>query len=195
MLRKDLVIGGIHRAGSGTPTLDGGARGSVVTVEQGVTATLRDLTVRGGLGSGSGGPAELGGGGIFVSGTLTLQNVDVTHNTAAGAGGGIFVNDARLRLTGSTSIRGNVSGEEGGGVLDWGLVVMRDSSSITGNRAGSGGGVFDAGTLVMRDSSSITGNTATIWAGGIDNHSGDLLVGVTCGPGGNVHDNVPDDCP
>jgi predicted outer membrane repeat protein len=45
---------------------------------------------------------------------------------------------------------------------------MTGASTITGNTAGRGGGIYAA--------------------------SGSVLVGVTCGPGGNVTGNTPDDC-
>ena len=64
------------------------------------------------------------------------------------------------------------------------------------SRLWDGGGVFDFGTLVMRGASSIHHNTVPTHhhGGGIKNHAGDPLDGVVCGLGGNVHDNQPDDC-
>jgi predicted outer membrane repeat protein len=45
----------------------------------------------------------------------------------------------------------------------------------------------------MTRSATITDNTAD-QGGGIHAGSGSILVGVTCGPGGNVYGNTPDDC-
>jgi hypothetical protein len=103
----------------------------------------------------------------------------------------------------TSSIHGN-RGVVGGGVSNegFGSLTMNDSSSIHDNRANERGGGVAGVDLTMNDASSIHDNRAVaadgtpgqgggIWYG---SGSGDHVVGVTCGPGGNVHGNSPDDC-
>ena len=109
----------------------------------------------------------------------------------------------------------SISGNPRGGLTNQGngVVRMNDASSIHDNTGFcSGGGVLMlGGRLRMTGSSSITANAAiertdgyecsyshrvyggVLQGGGIF-HSGGQLVGVTCGPGGNVYGNTPDDC-
>jgi hypothetical protein len=80
-------------------------------------------------------------------------------------------------------------------------LVLNDSSSISGNWVkpspstlfSFGGGVYNLGTLTLSDSATISGNAAD-QGGGIYAVSGSILNGVVYGPGGNVYDNMPDDC-
>ena len=89
----------------------------------------------------------------------------------------------------------------GAGVLNLGSLTLNDGATIRDNSAGGrGGGVAmyrgtlsPSPTFTMTGSSAITGNTAG-QGGGIYAASGTTLVGVTCGPGGNVYGNTPDDC-
>ena len=86
-------------------------------------------------------------------------------------------------------------------VLNLGSLTLNDGATIRDNSAGGrGGGVAmyrgtlsPSPTFTMTGSSAITGNTAG-QGGGICAASGTTLVGVTCGPGGNVYGNTPDDC-
>ncbi len=83
-----------------------------------------------------------------------------------------------------------------GGVLAWGGfgVTMRDRSTISGNTGEVGGVHLSEGDLRMSGASSITGNTGIDGPGGIWVGDDIELVGVSCGPGGNVYGNTPDDC-
>jgi hypothetical protein len=124
------------------------------------------------------------GGGIDNSGVVTLNDRSSIHDSvetffgATGMGGGVQ-NSGTLRMTGESSIRDNQVG------------------AIPGY-AGRGGGVFNVGILIMDGSSTISGNgpflEAMVRGGGIYNASGGTLVGVSCGPSGNVVGNTPDDC-
>lgn len=152
---KDLHIRGVRSSTVGRPVLDGAGTGTVLKIGAKASVTLRDLIVRHGAAS--------RGGGIRNRGTLVLRDVVVRANTS-GEGGGIY-NDARatLRLRGSSVVRGNTAAEWGGGISDLGTLVVTDSSTIRGNSSDINGGgvaVFSMGTMVMKGSSSITGNTA-----------------------------------
>jgi len=122
--------------------------------------------------------------------------------------GGVYVEDGILTMNDDSSIFGNEA-RGGGGVSLWiAQLVMNDTSSIHDNRArGSGGGVhtggaYGAGSVTLNDASSIHDNRAVaadgspglgggLWSGHRERAT---LVGVVCGPGGNVHGNSPDDC-
>jgi hypothetical protein len=128
-----------------------------------------------------------------------------SHLIVKGICVGKTVIDTRLVIEGVTTTRfastvSDNSGSDTGGVTNWGTFTMNDTSSIRGNRAttGSVGGVSNIGTLTMTAASSIVGNTAVTSPGGLGNGRSPgpigTLVAVVCGPGGNVHDNTPDDC-
>ena len=85
-------------------------------VATGVSLTLENLTLQGGLAFGSGVPAE--GGGIYSQGSLDLNGVTVQNNVAQGAnqlvaraginglGGGIY-SSGSLTLEGGTTVQNN----------------------------------------------------------------------------------------
>ena len=169
---------------AGPEVIDGPSAGVVISgnnavevfqVNGGVTGTLADLTISGGI-------SQTNGGGIFVDydSTLTVSDSTITDcaisaNAAAlgYAGGGIFNNGA-LTVSGST-IEDNSAGS-GGGIENRGIVTITGGSTIEGNSAGAGGGVYNYATLTV-NGSTIEGNSATyggssLNGGGILNYSG-----------------------
>ncbi|WLE97728.1 MAG: choice-of-anchor Q domain-containing protein [Candidatus Electrothrix communis] len=115
------------------------------------------------------------GGGITNAclGTVTLNNVTVSENTALGNGGGIFnAPGADLTLNNST-ISGNLAeGNGGGGVYNNDGYVTLSNSTISDNiAAGEGGGICSVwlygplpaliGSSVVLNNSIISGNTAS----------------------------------
>ncbi|HEX3722949.1 MAG TPA: hypothetical protein VHV31_09170, partial [Nitrolancea sp.] len=124
---KNLTVTG--KPDSSTPTLDGGEQGTVLTIVQGVTVTIKRLTI-------TGGTADTGGG-IVNSGTLILNDSIVSGNTAQSSGGGIE-NSGTVTLNGSSAVTGNraASGNctesascfgVGGGIAnDQGTVILND---------------------------------------------------------------------
>jgi predicted outer membrane repeat protein len=137
------------------------------------------------------------GAGLSTSGAVTLTDVEVSHNTATGAGGGIY---AESGLTPLNVIRGWIDGNTaafGGGVYSegfGGVVNLRDTnvlnntatdgggiwvgtslaartSAIYGNHAARGGGVFVSGSgfhgTTIFDDGTISGNSAGTYGGGI----------------------------
>jgi hypothetical protein len=184
-----------------TITIDGQGRtvtlsstGSLLTVGDGVTLKLRNITLKG-RGSGnpntdaliqvsSGGVLELddgalitenstdygsGGRGVLVEGgTFTMKgNSTVSGNRALG-GGGVLIESGIFTMQDSATVSGNmVSGNLGGGVrLGYGTFIMQGNATVSGNTANSGGGVYvGRGTFIMQDNASVNGNTAST-AGG-----------------------------
>jgi predicted outer membrane repeat protein len=157
LIAKNLKLIGWPTAAYPTPTLDGNASGTVLTVNAG-SVRLRDLTI-----------TNAGGGGILNDGTLFLDgSSSVSGNTAENNGGGIY-NNGTLTLNGSSSVSGNTNGGTGGGILSFGTVTLNGTTRVSGNSSENGGGVFvgEGGILTMNDFSSVSGNIATRGGGGI----------------------------
>jgi hypothetical protein len=223
---KRLTIRGVTTVATGMPVL-GGFVGTdavkwVVKLKRGVSATIRDLTIRGGRDA-SGiqvhGALTLrdvivrdngfqAGGGIWIwsAGSVVMNGSTVVKANDAAWGGGIMVDPgATLVMNGTSAIRGNHALDTGGGAIvgEGGTLVMNDASLIGFNKAANGahaggGGVdlsHDA-RLEMHGSSAIRGNTAAIGPGGGVRDQGASLAGVVCAPAAdpNVRDNSPDDC-
>jgi hypothetical protein len=125
----------------------------------GITAALSELTIANGNSSGD-------GGGISNGGLLTIHKVTVTGN-AANLGAGIW-NTGTLNL-GESSILGNVASSPGGGLANRSDGTVRAvASTIAYNTAAYGGGVANYGNLIIVDST-IAGNEAITNGGGIYN--------------------------
>ena len=140
---------------------------------------------------------------LFGCGHPPSITMEDTSSVSGHKHSGVYLEDGTLTMNDRSSIFGNKS-TAGGGVDLYGQLVMNDASSIHDNRANEGGGgVAGAGTLTMNDASSIHDNRA-VAADGTPGQGGGIwftswggdpnLVGVTCGPGGNVCGNTPDDC-
>jgi peptidoglycan/xylan/chitin deacetylase (PgdA/CDA1 family) len=82
---------------------------------------------------------------------------------------------------------------EGGGIRNAGSLRLRDTV-VRDSRAQHAGGIDNRppGTLRLLGTSVVKGNQAGVDSGGIRNLG--TMLGVTCGPGGNVRANLPDDC-
>lgn len=125
--------GGLHITGGGSAVFTGG--------------TVNDNT------------AALQGGGLWVgSGTLTLNNVDIDGNTAAGAaatdgGGGIFNVSGTLNITNSVIANNMATGA-----------------------AGSGGGIFSAAGNATIVNTPVKNNSANRAGGGIEVIAGTYTI-------------------
>jgi predicted outer membrane repeat protein len=86
------------------------------------------------------------GGGILNNGSLTLDTVVVSHNTATGSGGGIYTVGPLLTVTGSTIPNNNAPNGLGGGIYNYNAPISVVNSTIAGNSAGQdGGGIYTYG--------------------------------------------------
>jgi len=149
---KNLRIVGVRPDGAARPTLDGGAAGFVLGIENDARVAISKLKITNGSASG-----------IWVHpGTLTLRDVRVTGNTASG-GGGIWAEEATVRLLGRTSIDHNsVTGGGGGVETHGGLLLLADRASIHHNSAdGYGTAINGGGRIILRDRASIHSNDGT----------------------------------
>ncbi len=141
----------------------------VFDVRAGATAVLKGLSIQNGNAP--------RGGGITNSGTLTVDSVLVSSNTAETSGGGIY-SDAPLTLLNS-SLENNQStsrffGLGGGGLGIVGnatnpsnsLTAIHHSSIVNNVSADGGGGIFALDAAVVVTQSTISGNVAQRGSGG-----------------------------
>ncbi len=114
---------------------------------------------------GNGGGILLGGHAGFSAGTgtLTLTNSVVRNNFSfnfanVAVGGGIYNNGGTLHVINST-ISGNLSNNDGGGIGNNGLLTVSNSTiNNNTNIHGNGGGIRSFGGVVTIDRSTIDGN-------------------------------------
>ena len=146
---KSVTISG---PGANVLTVKSAGLFRVLTVNSGKTVTISGLTVTNGHLSGVN-----QGAGIFNSGTLTVIDCTISNNTAQDNGGGIR-NDGSLTVSGST-FTGNTSG--GGGAINSTGPYLLSNSTISGNHStGNGGGItIDGGTTTISNST-VSGNSA-----------------------------------
>jgi predicted outer membrane repeat protein len=186
IIDEDVILDG-----EGNLTIAAGRENRVLSLPRGATATLDGITIsRGHVVDGN-------GGGIAMSGTLTLNNSTITGNTAEnapghlrGRGGGIY-NEGTLTLNNST-VAGNTAvtldrGGHGGGIYNEGTVVLT-GSAVEGNTATpSGGGIYSNGTMVLIESR-VSENTAEDSGGGIFD-LGDMAISNSTVDGNSATDS------
>ena len=141
------------------------------------------------------------GGGMYLenlaNGTLTLDQVIISNNTAHGCGGGIYVN-CNVNMKDGASITGNGanSGEylAGGGVYLAGGTFDLNGGEISNNKDDilNGAGVYVAGGTFNLNSGKINGNEAkdsgggVYVAGGTFNLNGGEISGNEASSGGGM---------
>ena len=154
--------------------------------------TLSNMTLQGGCADGSP-PHDINGGAVFSFGTrLQMTNVTVQNNAAyrhgggvygsneltitdsvlrnnealTGLGGGVFSNQARFALLGSTLE--NNSAPSGGGAASGASLSAISGCTFNGNTAtsGNGGGVYSVYDSAVIELSRFSGNQALAGAGG-----------------------------
>jgi predicted outer membrane repeat protein len=132
-----------------------------------------------------------GGGGIWNSGALALEESRVSENTADW-GGGIYSRGVST-LTRS-SVSGNAAGFDGGGLLNFETMSLIDSTVSDNDSGQSGGGIANEAGVVQITSSTLSANTAAAAGGSLFNPAGaaaDLLnttvSGNTADTGGGIY--------
>jgi hypothetical protein len=170
-------------------TIDGGGRvitgnGSGITIGEGVTLTLRNITFSNiPFTVAGGGTLVLNNGafiqdnmttGVTVNGTLEMNAGSVITNNSnsssnrGSAGGGVSINGGMFTMNGG-EISGNSAGSGGGVQLDSGTFTM-SGGEISGNSAsGYGGGVYmhQNSKFTMYEGAIITRNSASVAGGGV----------------------------
>jgi predicted outer membrane repeat protein len=132
----------------------------VFWIETAHSLELAGLTV-----TGAATPSGIDGGGIINFASLTIRNVLISGNEAAGSGGGILNGKgASLTLIGS-AVNTN-SSADGGGIWNEGTVEVIDSVVSHNTSATDGGGITNRGNLTMTNST-VSDNQAKGDGGGI----------------------------
>jgi hypothetical protein len=182
VVTKNLTLIG---AGADDTKLEGEDGGSVVTIADGVTATVQGVTISGGTGTFRPGPGFIEGGGVFNRGTLTLVDAVVSNNRAE-RGGGILNFDQRDLTLDNTLVMDNVATSDrpeatfGGGILNLfgGQLTIRNGSAIVRNRSLNSAGIHNNGHLEMVGSV-VQSNVAEFDGGGIINDEGEVRLNNT----------------
>jgi hypothetical protein len=172
----------IEGPGAGSLTVSGNHASRVFHVSSGATVALSGLTITDGATVGG-----LGGGGILneAGATLTLNQCDLTNNTATSASsvvdvfGGGLLNEGSATVTGCTfngnqAVGGGGSsffgGSVGGAIDNYsGATLTVTDSTFTGNKAlGAGGGSFGIGGAVENNAGPDNAQPSTATLSGCD---------------------------
>ena len=189
-----------------------GSRGGGITIDS-VSPTLQNLHITGNQGYGGGGGIRTensssqmsnlvvwdnyatDGGGLYLwglgGGTVTLDNVRITDNTASRDGGGVYLVDAGGDTFTNCIIAGNVASDLGGGVYLHGDMRFYNSV-IYANEAWSGGGIYDlwSPAYIVVSNTIVADNSASSSGGGI--HGAYLYFTYLVQSYSNVYGNQPD---
>jgi Zn-dependent metalloprotease len=183
-INKDLSLSGGWNAGftaqNGYSTINGqfGRRGLVVN--QNITATVSRFEFINGMPTNSGGFLG-GGGGIYNSGILTIQDCLVYKNIGSGGAGVLNVGIMTIRHT--MIYKNKTSGFRGGGVYNAGTLTISDSS-IHSNQLLSdddidytgGGGIYQDEGAAFISNTTIANNEVSGSGGGIRISQGSLVL-------------------
>ena len=156
----ELILTG---AGANTTVIDGADADRVFEI-LGSTVTISGITIQNGSASDGGGiwlnasssltlrdaavsdnHATNTGGGILVSGLLTLDRATVEGNSAD-VGGGIFVNNGASATLINTTFSGNSAASNGGAILTRNAVDITNSTIADNTAAAGAGGIHKAGS-------------------------------------------------
>jgi CSLREA domain-containing protein len=108
-------------------------------------------------------PSGTGGGGISNDGTLTVNRSTIYGNLTGGNGGGIFTLFGTVNLTNSTISFNSAFAGNGGGIYsdNGGTVTITNCTVTDGNQGLTGGGIYHgSGTIYLRNTI-VAGNTGT----------------------------------
>jgi hypothetical protein len=129
-----VTIGG----GSRTIALTGSGTGSVITVGDGVTLTLKNITFKG---KDDNNAALIK---VNQGGTLILEDGAVitgnTNTNTSSSGGGVNVSGGAFTMSAGTISGNEALSKVGGGVYTYEGTFKMSGGTIRGNKAGSGGG-------------------------------------------------------
>jgi hypothetical protein len=179
LINKSLIITG---PGANLLTIQrsptAGTNFRIFHINGNFNASISGLTIAKGFS-----PGNLGGGISNDNGTLTLDSVTVSGNTAD-IGAGIYTARAAT-ISNSTisenTVSGNIAGDGGGGIYNQGGTLNLINSTLSGNVAqipsgggGQGGGIRNNLGTVSIMSTTIAGNSADQGGGIYHNNGGGI---------------------
>ena len=168
--------------------IDGGQAGPVISIQQGVGATISGFKITGGRAA--------GGAGIYNQGALFLSDAVVegneTTDPATGFGGGIFNYGGSITLS-DVTIKGNKA-ELGGGLLNAYGIASLVRTTVEGNAAAQfGGGIFNGATarlnvdtLLLKDNDVGTGRGGGLYSAGFSYVQRSTFTGNSSGENGGA---------
>lgn len=144
---------------SGRATVDGDGGLSVFEVAEDAWLSLEDLTLKNATRAM-----------LINHGTAILSTVHVAGDgtTATTYGGIVNYGTGDLLIQDASVVYSNVSDDLGGGITNFGVLEV-ENSTLIGNRGAHGGGFLNSEGTVWVSASSISGNYATIRGGGYAN--------------------------
>jgi predicted outer membrane repeat protein len=169
-LKQDVTIAG---PGTGPVTISGNNASRVFELSSKTKpqVTLSGLTISDGYAPGPFGYSTDNGGGILNEGMLTVRNCILSHNSAPiGAG---ILNDSGATLTiVSSALTGNSGRDErgsgmGGGIANFGTLVVHGSTFSYNSVSGTGGAIYTITGAVTIDGQSILSHNSADAGGAI----------------------------
>jgi hypothetical protein len=112
-----------------------------------------------------------GGGGIWSSGMLTMENSTVS-GSSSDWGGGIFNRGVREPTITNSTVSGNSAGFDGGGLLNFETLTLINSTVADNSAGQSGGGIANEAGILEVANSTLSGNIAASAGGGLYNPGG-----------------------
>jgi CSLREA domain-containing protein len=161
----NLIVLGDGAAGT---IIDGGGIDRILQVPEGVSAEIRDATLRNGRAPGAGGAIQNAGSTTLVRSVIS-GNSSVVGSAGAGFGGAILSDGNTSSLTVIDSTLASNTAQGGGGAIAVGGEMTLANVTISGNRSETdfGGGLYVfSGSDVTVNNATIVGNTAALRGGG-----------------------------
>lgn len=186
----------INGTGAAKITFDGNGTSRIISTGANVVATINDATFTHGTGTGALNTGR--GGAIYnVGGTLTLNNLVITGNTANNGGG---LNNAAssspsvpaVLTVNNCVVSNNTSTSSGGGMQNFSTSTLTiNNSTIMNNTSGgsTGGGGLQANGNVRVTNSTFTGNNSPGGSGGAIVYNGVTLLVTNSTIVGNTSTN------
>jgi parallel beta-helix repeat protein len=162
--------------GANNLTINGGEGPNRIFRTNFATVTISGVTLTGGNAT-SAGLSGLGGAIFAGGGSLMLDSVHITGNSASNAGGGVYFIGSGTPTIINSTFSANTAFNCGGFVNEAGFLIVVNST-ISGNRADNvGGGFCNQSDATLRNAT-VTDNSATN-GGGIYQGNGTLHFGNT----------------
>ena len=135
------------------------------------------------------------GGGIWNQGVLTLNNCTLAYDSCGAFGAAIFNHVGTLTVNNSTFAHNSAGGGNGGGIYNNGGTLTVNQGTLTNNSGNYGGGIYTFNGTLTVNTTTIANNNANI-GGGIFNNNTTLTVNNStiannnAGNGGGIYSST-----